>query len=103
MHLFKSLISYIENVKIGLRRRLRQLALPLPIFLQVFIIFRVCFSGILIDYLMRTVFCVINGKHFWEKPPEIDEIISEDVFGLGTGPLYPKRFVPLDKVWKLKI
>ena len=100
---YKLSFPFLKSVKKGLRRLLRQLALPLPIFLQVFIIFRVCFSGIFIDYVMRTVLCVINGKRFWEKSPEIDEIISENVYGLGTGPLYPKTYVPLDKVWKLKI
>ena len=76
---YKLSFPFLKSVKKGLRRRLRQLALPLPIFLQVFIIFRVCFSGILIDYFMRTVLCIINGTMFWEKAPEIDEIISENV------------------------
>ena len=93
-----------KKLKKGLRRGLRRLALPLPIVLQVLMIFRVCFSSIIIDYFTRSMLCIMNNKHFWEKDLEIDEVISENVYGIGTGPLYPKTYsVSLDKIWKLKI
>ena len=101
---YKFSLPGLKKIKIGLRRFLRRLALPLPIFMQVLMIFRVCFSSIFIDYFARAMLCIMNNKNFWEKDPEIDEVVSESVYGLGTGPLYPKTYyVPLDKVWKLKI